>query len=101
MFIPMLDDKPIEVSSTHRQQMILPIDAELIGFARQLGYHFDGDKSTDTDLPLDYREPEIAFIHKTSSLLVQGHPEHPGYNAFTSFFWELIDLYLDNPEAIN
>lgn len=89
----------LEASSTHHQMMIPDgAKAEIIAVANDrvatykvaFGREWVADK--DPEESLDY---EVLWYPDTASLCFQPHPEYSGYNALTNYFFDLIEIKLE------
>ena len=84
--------KSVISSSVHHQQMILPKEAKLIAWTKNVS-NLRAKEGKKEEGPIT-REPEIAYLPATKDkgeeLWVQGHPEF-GPNEFTKYFFELVD----------
>jgi phosphoribosylformylglycinamidine (FGAM) synthase-like amidotransferase family enzyme len=99
--IDLLNDKVIDVTSTHHQMMRAANSGEVIGIAHESNLWMDDHQTVSCQSPIDRPnivpqfDTEVVWYKDSRSLCFQPHPEY--YNAtpeLKNYFFSLVDRFI-------
>lgn len=87
-----LDNRELQVTSTHHQMMIPGDDAEILAYAEGVARNHSTGKVSGR--AVTRYDPEVVWYQRTRSLCFQPHPEYQRAEDTKAYYFDLIDYVL-------